>query len=105
MTQAVKASEMDQAIFDMAQDMSRVGILDEPTSEKVTLRQLGAKSPFTHAPIIGDDIHARESRSEPSGVRALSQHDTRLRLAIRTRHQTTHRPHPRTAECDSAQRV
>jgi putative transcriptional regulator len=51
-----KTSRMDQELLDMAQAQRRLGIMDEPTFRKITVRHLGPDAPPTAAPMSGDDI-------------------------------------------------
>lgn len=51
-----KASRMDQELVEMAEAQRRLGMMDEPTFRKITLRHLGPDAPPTAAPISGEEI-------------------------------------------------
>ncbi len=51
-----KSSRMDQELLEMAEAQRRLGIMDEPSFRKITLRHLGPDAPPTAAPISGDEI-------------------------------------------------
>jgi putative transcriptional regulator len=42
----------------MAEAQRRLGIMDEPTFRKITIRHLGPDAPPTAAPISGDEIRS-----------------------------------------------
>jgi len=49
---------MDQELFEMAEAQRRLGIMDEPTFRKITVRHLGPDAPPTAAPISGEEIRS-----------------------------------------------
>jgi putative transcriptional regulator len=51
-------SRLMQALLETADDMRRVGVLDEATHEKITLRHLGDEPAPAAAPITGEEIRA-----------------------------------------------
>ena len=51
-----KPSRMDLEILEMAEAQRRLGIMDEPSFRKITLRHLGPEAPPTAAPMSGDEI-------------------------------------------------
>jgi putative transcriptional regulator len=52
---------MDQELLEMAEAQLRLGIMDEPTFRKITVRHLGPDAPSTAVPISGEEIrHVRE---------------------------------------------
>jgi len=53
-----KPSRMDQELFEMAEAQRRLGIMDEPTFRKITVRHLGPDAPPTAAPISGEEIRS-----------------------------------------------
>ncbi len=57
-------SPLSEAMLETAQDMHRIGIMDDATYEKITLRHLGEKPVVTAQPITGDEI--RELRDSCS---------------------------------------
>ena len=53
-----KPNRMDQELVEMAEAQRRLGIMDEPSFRKITLRHLGPDAPPTAAPISGDEIRS-----------------------------------------------
>ena len=53
-----KPSRMDQELMEMAEAQRRLGIMDERSFRKITLRHLGPDAPPTAAQISGDEIRA-----------------------------------------------
>ncbi len=53
-----KPSRMDQELLEMAEAQRRLGIMDEPTFRKITVRHLGPDAPPTAAPISGEEIRS-----------------------------------------------
>ena len=51
-------SRLTKALLETADDMRRVGVLDEAAHRKITLRHLGAQAPETTEPMTADDIRA-----------------------------------------------
>ncbi len=51
-----KPSRMNQELVEMAEAQRRLGIMDEPSFRKITLRHLGPDAPPTATPISGDEI-------------------------------------------------
>jgi putative transcriptional regulator len=49
-------SRLTKALLETADDMRRVGIMDEMAHAKITLRHLGDKADVMTEPISGDDI-------------------------------------------------
>ena len=49
-------SRLTKALLETADDMRRVGIMDEMTHAKITLRHLGDKADVVIEPITGEDI-------------------------------------------------
>jgi putative transcriptional regulator len=49
---------MDQELLEMAEAQRRLGIMDEPTFRKITVRHLGPDAPPTAAPISGEEIRS-----------------------------------------------
>lgn len=56
MTKPTKPSRMVQAMLETADGMRRIGIMDEPTHAKITMRHLGDKADIVAEPISGDEI-------------------------------------------------
>ncbi len=53
-----KSSRMDQELLEMAEAQRRLGIMDEPSFRKITLRHLGPDAPPTATPISGAEIRS-----------------------------------------------
>jgi putative transcriptional regulator len=53
-----KPSRIDQELLEMAAAQRRLGIMDEPSFRKITLRHLGPEAPPTATPISGDEIRS-----------------------------------------------
>ena len=53
-----KPSRMDRELLEMAEAQRRLGIMDEPTFRKITIRHLGHDAPPTADPISGDEIRS-----------------------------------------------
>ena len=54
-------SRIGKAILEMAEDQHRIGIMDDATYHKITIRHLGPQAPTTAQPISGAEIRtARE---------------------------------------------
>ncbi len=53
-----KPSRMDRELLEMAGAQHRLGIMDEPTFRKITVRHLGPDAPPTAEPISGDEIRS-----------------------------------------------
>ena len=61
-----KPSRMDQELLEMAAAQRRLGIMDEPSFRKITLRHLGPGALPTAAPISGDEIRNVRERAHLS---------------------------------------
>ncbi len=53
-----KPSRMDRELLEMAGAQHRLGIMDEPTFRKITVRHLGPDAPPTAEPISGEEIRS-----------------------------------------------
>src|ERR1700687_4121830 len=62
MAKTTKPSRMVKAMLETADGMRRIGLMDEATHAKITLRHLGDKPHVMPEPISGDDI--RKLREE-----------------------------------------
>ena len=62
MANTTKTSRMVKAMLETADGMRRIGLMDEATHAKITLRHLGDKADVVTEPISGDDI--RKLREE-----------------------------------------
>jgi putative transcriptional regulator len=49
---------MDRELLEMAGAQHRLGIMDEPTFRKITVRHLGPDAPPTAEPISGEEIRS-----------------------------------------------
>jgi putative transcriptional regulator len=61
-TKRKQPSRLTKALLETADDMRRVGIMDEMAHAKITLRHLGDKAGVVTEPISGEDI--RKLREE-----------------------------------------
>ena len=59
-------SKLSEAILEMAQDQHRLGVMDDATYRKITIRHLGLNAPATSAPISGDEIRTLRERANLS---------------------------------------
>jgi len=66
MTQKKKTSRLTRALLETASEMRKVGLLDRPTYEKITLRHLGAKDTREVTPITPKQIRAIRQRANMS---------------------------------------
>jgi putative transcriptional regulator len=58
---STKPGRMDQELVEMAAAQRRLGLMDEATLQKITIRHLGPEAPRTAAPITAEEIRqARE---------------------------------------------
>jgi putative transcriptional regulator len=62
----MKSSSLAEAILETADDLRRLGILDKPTHEKITIRHLGTLPLRTTEPISGEEIRTLRQRSNLS---------------------------------------
>jgi putative transcriptional regulator len=67
-----KLSSLSEAILEMAADQHNLGIMDEATYRKITVRHLGEKANRLAAPIAPDEIRALRERANLSQA-ALAQ--------------------------------
>ena len=61
-----KLSSFEKAMLETAEGMFRVGIMDEATYEKITLRHLGAEAFRVAQPISGEEIRGLRERANLS---------------------------------------
>ena len=66
MTAKKKLSKLSQAIFEMAGDQHRIGLMDDATYDKITVRHLGEKAKSMAAPITPKQIRAIRDRAKLS---------------------------------------
>ena len=59
-TKGKTRSRLSEAILEMAGDQHRIGIMDDATYRKITVRHLGSQAPDTTKPIGGE-----KTRSNP----------------------------------------
>src|SRR5580700_626507 len=59
-------SPLAEALLETAEGMHRVGIMDDATHEKITLRHLGEKPTRTADPITGKEIRALREKAHLS---------------------------------------
>jgi putative transcriptional regulator len=60
------SDRLNEAILEMAGDQHRLGIMDDETYEKITLRHAGLKNAHTASPISGDEIRALREKAHLS---------------------------------------
>ena len=58
MTKKKKLSRFSEAILEMAGDQHRIGIMDDATYRKITIRHLGPYTPDTAKPISAEEIRS-----------------------------------------------
>lgn len=63
---AKKLSPLAEALLETAGDLHRIGIMDEATYRKITVRHLGAKAHSMSAPIRPKEIRAIRERANLS---------------------------------------
>ncbi len=61
-----KLGSVTEAILEMADDMHRVGIMDDADYNKITLRHLGKEKVPTAEPVTADDIRKMRKRARMS---------------------------------------
>ena len=61
-----KPSRLTAELLEMAEDQHRLGLMDAPTFEKITMRHLGAKPPKTAEPLTADEIRQVRERAKMS---------------------------------------
>jgi putative transcriptional regulator len=66
MTRKKKTSRLTKVLLENADDMRCVGVLDEASHEKITLRHLGSKRDVVAKPISGDEIRSLRERAHLS---------------------------------------
>ena len=65
-TKRKQPSRLTKALLETADDMRRVGIMDETTHTKITLRHLGDKADMVTQPISGEDIRKLREQAHMS---------------------------------------
>jgi putative transcriptional regulator len=60
------SKRLSEAILEMAGDQHRIGIMDNESYRKITIRHLGARVPNTSHPISGDEIRSMRKRAHLS---------------------------------------
>ena len=66
MTAAKKLSRLSQALLEMAADQHRIGVMDDATYRKITVRHLGEKANRLSQPISAKEIRALRERANLS---------------------------------------
>lgn len=75
MTRKKTPSRLTEALLEMADDMRRVGVMNDSTYHKITVRHLGDKVLSTAEPISGEEIRTlreRENLSQAAFARYLN---------------------------------
>jgi putative transcriptional regulator len=62
----VTRSRLSGAILEMAEDQHRVGVMDDATYRKITMRHLGPQSLNSAEPISGEQIRAMREQANLS---------------------------------------
>jgi putative transcriptional regulator len=62
----IKTSRLSEAILEMAADQHSIGLMDNATYEKITLRHLGPKSLSVAQPISGEEIRTLREKANLS---------------------------------------
>src|ERR1700741_2802683 len=65
-TKRKQPSRLTKALLETADDMRRVGIMDEMAHAKITLRHLGDKADVVTEPISGEDIRKLREQAHMS---------------------------------------
>jgi putative transcriptional regulator len=60
------SSRLAEALIETADDMRRLGVLDEAAHEKITIRHLGRQALGTAEPITGEEIRTLRERAHLS---------------------------------------
>lgn len=63
---AKKLSNLTKALLETAQDMHGVGLMDDETYQKITVRHLGPDTPPTAEPISAEEIRSVRKRAQLS---------------------------------------
>jgi putative transcriptional regulator len=66
MVKKTKPSRLTKALLETADDMRRVGVMDDATHQKITLRHLGDKAAGKDEPITAKDIRELRERAHLS---------------------------------------
>jgi putative transcriptional regulator len=61
-----KLSRLSEALPETAADMHSVGLMDDESYRKITIRHLGPQAPDTSKPISGEEIRAVRERANLS---------------------------------------
>jgi putative transcriptional regulator len=72
MTTTKKLSRLSEALLEMAADQHRIGVMDDATYRKITVRHLGEKASHLAEPISAEEIRALRERANLSQA-ALAQ--------------------------------
>jgi len=64
-TKTEKTSPLTQALLETAKDMNNIGLLDNATYEKITMRHLGIMKPEIE-PLTGEDIRTIREQTHMS---------------------------------------
>ena len=66
MAKQKKLSRLSEALLEMAGDQHRIGIMDDATYRKITVRHLESQVPDTAKPISGEEIRTLRERANLS---------------------------------------
>ena len=63
-TKAPKQSRLMQEMLTTAKDMHDIGIMDDASYRKITLRDINRAEAATHAPLTGEEIRALREQAD-----------------------------------------
>jgi len=66
MTNKKTPSRLSEAILEIAEDQHRIGVMDDATYRKITIRHLGPEALSTAEPISGEEIRTLRERAHLS---------------------------------------
>jgi putative transcriptional regulator len=61
-----KLSKITEALLETAEGMHRIGVMDDETYHKITVRHLGVEAPPTARPISAEEIRSLRERANMS---------------------------------------
>lgn len=61
-----KQNRLTEALLETAEGMHRIGVMDDATYHKITVRHLGVQPPLTAKPISGEEIRGLREHANMS---------------------------------------